>query len=353
MADKIQPGSETIERKKPKGIALLALLLCLGLALTIAVLTSRLYDMSPDDSDVIALIPEDAETVTAEEAEKAGEDSAANASGMQTLGGSGKTDTDTERNGRNGSGRNGAGRALSVHRLNPDFEVSDDTQVWTTETEVHIFKYTYTNNQGIITVYTSEGDKVIAPGTENSYSFRLKNTGDVPLDYTVSVQAYVTPADIELPVEGRMKGYDGSWLVGSNGYWADVLYLDGITDSATLGVNQFANYTLDWRWPFESKSDVYDTWLGNEAMTRDITLTIVIDTVASTDADQSVVSASGSPKTGDESRIMLYILLGAGALLLLFLLLFFRKRGKEEEQETENQNIQTENRQKQNGQKKD
>ena len=83
------------------------------------------------------------------------------------------------------------------------FEASDDKTVWTTNTKVEIFRVSYENGEQVVTVNGSNGQKVIAPGTENSYTFKLKNTGTVALDYTLEVDAYFTPADIKIPISGR------------------------------------------------------------------------------------------------------------------------------------------------------
>ena len=50
----------------------------------------------------------------------------------------------------------------------PGFEVSDEQTVWTTNTQVEIFRSYYENGEHIITVKSDDGDKLIAPGTENS-----------------------------------------------------------------------------------------------------------------------------------------------------------------------------------------
>lgn len=97
---------------------------------------------------------------------------------------------------------------------NPGFEASDDQTVWSTDTRVEIFHISYVNGEQVVTVNSDNGEKVIAPGTENSYTFKLKNTGNVALDYTVEVDAYFTPADISIPITGRLNRYDGVWIVG-------------------------------------------------------------------------------------------------------------------------------------------
>ena len=135
------------------------------------------------------------------------------------------------------------------------------------------------NGEKVITVNSGNGDKVIAPGTENSYTFKLKNTGNVALDYTVEVDAYFTPADIEIPITGRLNRYDGTWVIGGKDEYAKVPVLDTAEDNATLGAGKYTYYTLDWLWPFESGNDELDTMLGNLAVDQELTFTIVIKTM--------------------------------------------------------------------------
>lgn len=162
------------------------------------------------------------------------------------------------------------------------FSVSDDNTVWDTNTQVEIFKSTYENGAHNITVASQNGDKVIAPGTEHSYSFMLKNEFDVPVDYTVSVKAYCTPDDVEIPVICRLSRYDGKWIAGDAYNWLSVPEFDGASDTAQMAKRSYVTYTLDWQWPFEG-ADERDTALGQLAMEEDLALTIEITTTAEAD----------------------------------------------------------------------
>ena len=57
---------------------------------------------------------------------------------------------------------------------NPGFQVEDENTVWEGQTDVEIFRVSYENGEGQITVQSGKGDKVIAPGTENEYTFTLQ-----------------------------------------------------------------------------------------------------------------------------------------------------------------------------------
>ena len=159
------------------------------------------------------------------------------------------------------------------------FTVSDDNTVWSTNTRVDIFKTEYRDGQNNIVVASGNGDKIIAPGTENSYSFMLKNNYEMPMDYTVTVKAYCTPDDVEIPVLCRLSRYDGEWLAGDEENWMSVSDFNGSGDTAQMAEYSYVTYTLDWQWPYEG-NDMLDTALAQLANEEDVTLTIEIITTA-------------------------------------------------------------------------
>ena len=211
---------------------------------------------------------------------------------------------------------------------NPGFEASDDNTVWSTNTQVEIFRISYMNGEQVITVNSDNGDKIIAPGTENSYTFKLKNTGDVALDYTVEVDAYFTPADIEIPITGRLNRYDGKWVVGGKDEYAKVPVLDTAEDNGTLGAGKYTYYTLDWLWPFESGNDELDTMLGNLATEQDLIFTIVIKTTATESDNPYDDSGITPPQTGDNTNLALWITLAVSSFAMMIFLLFFQNKEK-------------------------
>jgi hypothetical protein len=210
--------------------------------------------------------------------------------------------------------------------------------VWSTNTKVDIFHLTYKNNEGVITVNSDKGKEVIAPGTENIYDFTLKNNGNIAVDYKMNVKAYVTPDDISIPVYARLSRYDNKWLLGSKENYSPVLKLNGVNDASALEANSFAEYSLQWQWPFEQGDDEYDTLLGDRAVNEDITLTVEIETVAVADYsqqwEQSNKQNGTTPQTGDNSNLYLYIALMAGAIIVLIvIIILWFKKGREKEDE--------------------
>lgn len=218
----------------------------------------------------------------------------------------------------------------------PGFEVSDDKTVWNTNTQVEIFRVSYENGEQKITVQSTDGDKVIAPGTENSYIFKLKNTGNVALDYTVEMDAYFNYADNQVPIKSRLNRYDGKWVVGGKDEYAEVMVLDSAKDNATLGAGKYTYYTLDWLWPFESGNAELDTKLGNLAAEQEITFTIVINTTATESDDPNADGGITPPQTGDNTTPHLWIALFVGSLvLMLFLIIYLKKERRRDSAEAE------------------
>lgn len=210
----------------------------------------------------------------------------------------------------------------------PGFQVSDENTVWQGETDIDIFRISYDNENGEVTVSSKGGDKVLAPGTGNSYAFSLENTGNVPVEYEMQMEAYFSNEEHPIPVVARVVSGDGRYLAGSDEAKADVLELNNVKDSAKLKPKYVMDYTLEWEWPFEGGDDAYDTLLGNMAENEDITLTIAIKTVAT----YTPSADDGNPKTGDTSNVaLLAVLLVASLAGILVLLLLRRKRDTDEE----------------------
>lgn len=221
----------------------------------------------------------------------------------------------------------------------PNMQVRDKDKVWAGETEVEIFKLNYDRDDNTVyfdsgspfSVISSTPDKVVAPGTGNLYEFFLENTGNVPLDYTVKVEAWFgdeddATDDIVIPIFANLKTLEDKYLLGSASTKAPVILLDGIENRGSVGVNKVIPYSLEWEWPFEL-NDEYDTWLGNLAVDQDITLTIRITTQASYSADPN--TDDGLPKTGDDSQILVFGALMAMSAVMLVILLIPKRRQEE------------------------
>lgn len=194
---------------------------------------------------------------------------------------------------------------LSV-QASPSFSAYDDRTVWRGETDVDIFRISYDNSSGEMTVNgaSENSDKLIAPGTSGVYRFSLENTGNVTLDYTMNMEAWITGTDLEIPVKARVCNYKGEYLLGDAETKEDVLSLNTVEDSKPLGAGRYADYTLEWEWPYEQGNDAYDTLLGNLSVEDELALTIKINTTAMYNDDPHNENAGlNSPQTGEKMPV--------------------------------------------------
>ena len=208
------------------------------------------------------------------------------------------------------------------------FRVTDENTVWQGETDIEIFRLSYENGEGNMTVQSSRGDRVIAPGTSNTYKFQLENTGSHAVEYSMSMEAFFTDGTHTIPVNARVFDKYGQFYAGSETETVDVLELNGVSDSGTLKEGYVMPYTLEWEWPFDG-DDRYDTFLGNLAVEEDISLTIVIHTTASYIPDPPGGGDGELPKTGDTDILWSMGAMTISGTVLLMMLLLPRRRKKE------------------------
>lgn len=317
-------------------LSVLILFVCVA-GTTIAFM-SRLDSFLLDDEGAISLITEDTSET---------DDSSDGTDATQSQDSTATQDSETEQDSTSSTDTPGTDEPdpststtpeVTQPPKNPGFEAGDDKTVWGTNTQVEIFRVSYVNGEQVITVNSGNGDKVIAPGTENSYTFKLKNTGNVALDYTVEIDAYFTPADIEIPITGRLNRYDGTWVIGGKDEYAKVPLLDTAEDNATLGAGKYTYYTLDWLWPFESGNDELDTMLGNLAVDQELTFTIVIKTTATESSNPYDDSGITPPQTGDNTNLTLWIVLAVSSFAMMIFLLFYQNKEKRRDSAEANTN---------------
>ncbi len=226
---------------------------------------------------------------------------------------------------------NGGARAVRLGENKTGFSVYDKDQVWSTQTDIDIFSVSYKNGQAEITVNSEKGDNVFAPGTEQTYQFTLANDGKYNLDYILTVEAfYENTNGLWIPIEGRLSNPSG-YVVGSAEEWPDVLELDGYMEDGKIDSGRRYNYSLDWRWPFErfdgeglDSNDAYDTMLGNLAVDEDLTLHIIIRTMAWVDEEEPI-------PTGDNANVYLWGGVACAALVGIVVLLVLMRRKKKNE----------------------
>ena len=205
------------------------------------------------------------------------------------------------------------------------FQVYDENTVWSAETDIEIFRVAYANDAAQITVNSQNGDSLLAPGTSNTYSFVLENTGHAPMQYTMEMEAFFSHANYPIPVAVRLTDKSGDYLVGSEETAAEVLKLNTVHKEGTVQPDNLVPFSLQWEWPFEL-DDEYDTMLGNLAVDEDITLTIVIRTAATCISCDETTDDEEPPKTGDTTELAFLFTLLIGSTTGLAVLLMPRKK---------------------------
>lgn len=228
----------------------------------------------------------------------------------------------------------------------PYFHAEDDKQVWNTETSVDIFQKSYSGQDGNVTVKSGDSEKVIAPGTDGSYTFTLKNTGKKGADYKVWIETSISSGLRKASLQTRLTGKDG-WLLGGSDSWTPLAELDGAAEESHLEAGKSAAYTISWQWPYEQEEDALDTSLGNLTGDQNLTCMVTIHTVATGDTgrhhsgtseeenDAGTIAKNplllGSVQTGDENHLILWLDIAAAAAAGAILFLVFRRKERKEE----------------------
>ena len=196
--------------------------------------------------------------------------------------------------------------------------------------EIQVFYAEY-GKDGEITVKSDFGDKVVAPGTENSYNLYVRNVGKVPISYILEAESRIT-VDVngqqtEIPIEASFYTPRSSYLLGGEESLENLGKLDGVKDSSGLSLKHQAKYTLCWSWPFDG-DDEFDTLLGNLAAEgEELTVKVAFNVTAAYNPN----AGGGSPITGGSSNIGLWVALFVISTFTLIILLFLRKREQDEE----------------------
>lgn len=327
---------------------LLACFLFVCVMATTMIVADRMNGYLIDDSGAISLVPEFVEPETQggrQETLPAGEapvTEGATESPDATEGTQEGTQAGTEGASSGESGSQGMAQntpAQSSGETEPEqfffaeFVACDEETVWTTNTPIEIFRVSYENGENQVTMAGGDGAKIIAPGAKNSYTFKLKNTGNLALYYGVNVDIYFSHGGIDIPVKGRLCRYDGTWLAGDQDTYVDMAELDQVVDIFEVGVGHFVPYTLEWCWPFEGDDD-FDTMLGNLAAKEDVVLTMVIWTNAwmheDPESEGGIPGTSGGlgglggVDTGDHSTVILWLAMAIIFFILLIVMIILK-----------------------------
>ena len=214
-------------------------------------------------------------------------------------------------------------------KANPSVIFSDSDMVWINDHNlVNIFKVSYDNDSGDITV-DGGSNKVIAPGTTNTYYFEIENNGNVGVEYQVTMDAYISSNMTTIPVDAKLSDYTGKYIIGSETSWENVLNVspERVNETGELSVGNKMRYEFLWQWPYEHGDDAFDTMLGNLAVDEDLTLTVEINVLATADE-----YADGGFATGDDTNINMTLMATVGSFAMFIFLLALRRKEAENEE---------------------
>ena len=197
--------------------------------------------------------------------------------------------------------------------------------------ELSLFSDHYQN------VQSDNGEKVVAPGTENTNIVRLKNSVSRTITYVAVM--YRIKEETALPVEPTL--LDDEAFTNTDTYPLP----DGVTQdqvvravTGTVDGGQIQDFDIHWQWNYydSDQRDQVDTALGNEAAwveADEVTAGLYIVVMEDEDPgdpgepDQPYIPPE-VPKTGDNSHPTLYLTLMAISGVVLVLLLWDRRQEK-------------------------
>lgn len=189
------------------------------------------------------------------------------------------------------------------------------------DTKLDVFSVEYKSASGEVSVSGTNGEKVIAPGTDVEYTIRIRNTDTVAIDYDL-VPTVTLLSDHKLPIVVRLLDPEDNYLVGDAKTWVEPEVMNTINEKATLGKGEAVEYLFQWKWPFESGDDAYDTFLGDTTITEKIGIQVSFSIHAESNTtleDNGGFFGSGA----HENMIMLIFCLLIA--LTIVLLIVFRK----------------------------
>lgn len=199
--------------------------------------------------------------------------------------------------------------------------IANSNQIWTTNTTVNIFEH---NDFHVSTDGTGSANHIIAPGTENNYTFSLNNDKEYAIKYNIDISG-TNDSEYEIPVMVQILDAEGNSLSGD---MKPIKALNSVSSSGTINPYSNTQYQINWKWDFENDTDDYDTFLGNKAVEEEIACHININVISEYDYDYSSDTPSNdSPvKTGDSRNLVLYIFILVSSLIILTLAFVLRKK---------------------------
>ena len=190
-----------------------------------------------------------------------------------------------------------------------------------------VFAIEYKNDLGEVSIQGADGDKVLAPGASIEYTIRLRNKDKIAIDYTLAPSvSYLS--DIVLPIEVRLIGPGEEYIVGSATEWVPMERLNDVQITHTLPEGEFVEYYFQWKWPFESGDDAYDTWLGSHTGDVAVGANLDFSLHATANLDAGLNGGWFGYRTPDVILVLIFIILLLLAIALLIIRLLQKMREK-------------------------
>ncbi len=225
----------------------------------------------------------------------------------------------------------------------PNMDVTDgEGKVWESNTQINLFSSEYVNGENVVTIASSNGDKVIAPGVVSAYDFALYNNGNMAVVYETDLDFKLTVADKSLedytfPLKVRLYDSNGNYVIGGTNEWVAVEDASVAFHPSTLGATSYSHFTLELKWEFDGGNDTLDTLYGNESG-EGVWLTLGINTYAEEHLDPTaqggikvdVNEENGSQEYGGTVRWLWLVLLfiNTGVLIFYVAWLMSKRQGK-------------------------
>lgn len=210
---------------------------------------------------------------------------------------------------------------LFIVSKEPEFITDDDKGAWSTGRNIDIFKAEYSNGKGETTVSSSDGTKVIAPGTETMYNFAMQNSGNMAVVYATDLEFKLkigneVVSSENFPLKARLVNSSGEYLIGSDEKWVQIHDATLTQYQSQLGASSFEDFRLELLWEFDGGNDELDTMYGDLAAEKGVTLTLTINTYA---VEHDDPRATGGKPISDDNKHQEY----GGTIRWLWMMMLF------------------------------
>lgn len=177
---------------------------------------------------------------------------------------------------------------------------------------------------------SSDGTKIIAPGTDKTSVIRVRNKDNINLKYNAVLYKKATTENLPVMVTLNSGGNTAEAK-----FYEDVYSKDDIIQSVEgeIKPGETEEFEISWKWDFSTSDiqDAIDTELGNKAAFENPDEIVVGFRIIAEENNNSYIVPTG-PKTGDTTEIGGYIVLMAISLFILILILI--EKDKEHEKDS-------------------